>query len=303
MTSQILGEFSFAPRRLQRETVERLLTFTKCIDSGPRATMSVGNDRSRGRYSVDLAWLRDGLGGGLEGHGWLSPEDEVNLSSADRVSFQIPGDATRVCFAYPLPDEELLDRSRLKTADEDEALYEFITFGGFVYWDMLGQPVAVNALRPGEGLRLLEGRRVKTGAACALHDELAAERCLERVTIESIHLCGLTQFCWIGPGRLISRNAAVLDAPLGAFVYFGAERSDCQCRPLFERCLCVLRRLAASAHAAAGTAPWRRARARRAARTRCGEGDPTRASARSPQPSDAPCTCRCCPSCSCLCAR
>ena len=45
----------------------------------------------------------------------------------------------------------------------DEALYEFITFGGYVYWDVLGQPVAVNALRPGKGLRLLEGKRVGKG--------------------------------------------------------------------------------------------------------------------------------------------
>ena len=61
----------------------------------------------------------------------------------------------------------------------DEALYEFITFGGYVYWDVLGQPVAVNALRPGKGLRLLEGKRVGKGEACALHDELSDQRCLE----------------------------------------------------------------------------------------------------------------------------
>ena len=149
-------------------------------------------------------------------YGSLSPPARVTMHGDERKRFSIPEAAVNFAFAYPLTGlaEELKEiRERggepfVFEADEEEdeetvqqkrLAFDFLTIGGFLYWDDEGNVCHAAALSIGGQLHFADPVLVSEEVAGVLKDHLVNQMRLEPVTAESLYDAGMHHFCWVVP--------------------------------------------------------------------------------------------------------
>eukprot|EP00300_Choanocystis_sp_HF-7_P001903 c11512_g1_i3.p1 GENE.c11512_g1_i3~~c11512_g1_i3.p1 ORF type:complete len:1371 (-),score=318.78 c11512_g1_i3:67-4179(-) len=156
---------------------------------------------------------------GLLTTGRFSPPSRVTLDDATKRAANIPMHAESFAVCYPLGGVE-----HMKSADKDilaltDPCFNFLLFGGFVYFDKEDFPIRCNAfLIGGAGLTFEGPRRWHSKFAIELH----SQQRFCPITIEFFYGMGARYFAWINPGEKL-RNPHDLevlnDFEHGGFVY------------------------------------------------------------------------------------
>ena len=149
--------------------------------------------------------------------GRTSPLSKVTLGAAARHLANVPLEATRFCWAYPLHPRlhELLDQSKV-AADWSPDL-ALILYGGFLYTDENGKCLQANAIGIGTGLLFGVPEPWRADLTKGLHE---AKR-IQPVTIPEFREKGARHFCWVHPGETLeARNQGEpMVIQHGAFIF------------------------------------------------------------------------------------
>jgi hypothetical protein len=173
--------------------------------------------------------------------GPLSPYCAITLGD-DRQHANIPAEAEYFAFAYPVSNSSAPEpESPEVTSQHANDLDNFRKLGGFVYFDSDMHVCRISSLTLGPGLHFKREMLTDHPACVALREALHASERLQPVTLDSLVLCGVRSFCWVGPNEKISGIDTELLGerwPHGAFVYCYTDEQrhlDCVFRVLGGR--------------------------------------------------------------------
>eukprot|EP00933_Yihiella_yeosuensis_P019077 TRINITY_DN15493_c0_g3_i1.p1 TRINITY_DN15493_c0_g3~~TRINITY_DN15493_c0_g3_i1.p1 ORF type:complete len:343 (+),score=43.57 TRINITY_DN15493_c0_g3_i1:75-1031(+) len=139
----------------------------------------------------------------------ISPLHKITLDSETKAAAQIPNEAAYFSWCYPMVLTS--DGPRLTPGTPQ---CNFLTFGGYIYFNGERDVVGTNAISPAPlgTLGLMFGR-----SQCLPHqaaDSLTRQGRFQEITLEALATKGATHFAWIRPGEFDS-----VACPDGCFAY------------------------------------------------------------------------------------
>jgi len=153
------------------------------------------------RYKVDLT-------------GTMGPLSPITLDAGARRALQIPADAKNFAWGYPLGKGSFDDKT-LGYFSITTPAAAFFVFGGFIYCDGQGQPVAVMAVSLGSGLQFGQPNKWKANYSSSLGKRW------QPVTAPLLLKAGAKIFAWINPGESLKAGGGEpwVVCKHGAFAY------------------------------------------------------------------------------------
>jgi len=139
----------------------------------------------------------------------LSPLHRITLDTETKAAASIPAAATYFSWCYPMVTTD--DGPRLSGATGEQ---NFLTFGGYIYFDNKQDVVGTNAIAPAplDTLGLMFGRAQRLPQQAA--ESLTRQGRFQEITLEALASKGATHFAWIRPSEFLS-----VAGPDGCFAY------------------------------------------------------------------------------------
>eukprot|EP00040_Diaphanoeca_grandis_P028765 m.167014 g.167014 ORF g.167014 m.167014 type:complete len:424 (+) comp31451_c0_seq1:358-1629(+) len=147
--------------------------------------------------------------------GTISPIGNVTLPPDIRKLANIPADAALFAFAYPLAGVSQLTNEELELFSTDNDLHTFVTIGGYVYFNIKGEVLQVNAIGIGPGL-FFDGPHTLPMSELV---ELQKQGRMQPVSAGALRDTGAEYFCWLRPGEEQTLKGLPVPVPDGAFCY------------------------------------------------------------------------------------
>lgn len=167
---------------------------------------------------------------------WVS---DVTVAGSQRQGLMIPEDAKQFIFSYPIKDVKSLQSVSLKDlaqADAQEKVNNFLSLGGFMYFNEDGNVCGVTTLRIADDdddtdMHFGKPKKWLREWTSALSQKNSKSFC--RVTIGALAEEGVQYFCWLPPGQILkgSDGKPFKSQPSmanGGFVYLFHEDMNSQ---------------------------------------------------------------------------